>query len=190
VQQGLAIGLASNVVQSQMTVLMDALLDYTSCKAPEAGTGSSKVLQRSTTGNVTTVSVDVYYDASCAQPYIEAAAQLSSTAATNTISTAPPFGCSGAVAQPFPALGLSLASVAPLTITLTPIAGADGWAVTGASNGTSFALTLESSSEITGSVTTAAGASLAQLTLDQSGSGTITYAGGSTAPVTSWTLGG
>jgi hypothetical protein len=86
VQQGLAIGLASNVVQSQMTVLMDALLDYTSCKAPEAGTGSSKVLQRSTTGNVTTLSVDVYYDASCAQPYIEAAAQLSSTAATSTIS--------------------------------------------------------------------------------------------------------
>jgi hypothetical protein len=73
-------------VQSQVTVLMDALLDYTSCKALEAGTGSSKVLQRSTTGNVTTVSVDVYYDASCAQPYIEAAAQLSSTAATSTIS--------------------------------------------------------------------------------------------------------
>jgi hypothetical protein len=86
VQQGLAIGLASNVVQSQVTVLMDALLDDTSCKALEAGTGSSKVLQRSTTGNITTVSVDVYYDASCAQPYIEAAAQLSSSAATSTIS--------------------------------------------------------------------------------------------------------
>ena len=87
VQQGLAIGLASNVVQSQVTVLMDALLDYTSCKALEAGTGSSKVLQRSTTGNVTTTSVDVYYDPSCAQPYIEAAAQLTSTPATSTIST-------------------------------------------------------------------------------------------------------
>jgi hypothetical protein len=65
-----------------------------------------------------------------------------------------------------------------------------GWTVTDASNGTAFALTLESSSQITGSVTTAAGASLAHLTLDQSGSGTITYAGGSSAPVTSWTLGG
>jgi hypothetical protein len=66
VQQGLATGLASNVVQSQVTVLMDALLDYTPCQALEAGPGSSKVLQRSTTGNVTTASVDVYYDASCA----------------------------------------------------------------------------------------------------------------------------
>jgi hypothetical protein len=318
VQQGLAIGLASNVVQSQVTVLMDALLDSTSCKALEAGTGSSKVLQRSTTGNVTTTSVDVYYDPSCAQPYIEAAAQLTSTPATSTISitetatyrgpggatlgtlqlsesaviaeasgensdqtvdgtgtftphdggpvvslglecgipagsqTPPPFGCSGAVAQAFPALGLSLAAVAPLTVTVTPIAGGSdddysvtfagaqstsesgvagtlsvttptsttfgiggkgtamssqttsghaalfalfsppptGWTVTDASNGTAFALTLESSSQITGSVTTAAGASLAHLTLDQSGSGTITYAGGSSAPVTSWTLGG
>ena len=156
------------------------------------------------------------------------------------------------MAQAFPALGLSLAAVAPLTVTVTPIAGGSdddysvtfagaqstsesgvagtlsvttptsttfgiggkgaamssqttsghaalfalfsppptGWAVTDASNGTAFALTLESSSQITGSVTTAAGASLAHLTLDQSGSGTITYAGGSSAPVTSWTLGG
>jgi hypothetical protein len=42
-----------------------------------------------------------------------------------------------------------------------------------------------SATQLTGTVTTAAGASLAQLTLDQSGSGTITYAGGSTAQVTS-----
>jgi hypothetical protein len=47
-----------------------------------------------------------------------------------------------------------------------------------------------SSSEVTGTVKTAAGASLANLTLDQSGSGTISYAGGSTAPITNWTLGG
>jgi hypothetical protein len=187
VQQGLGIGLASNVVQSQVTVLSAALLGSTSCSALDAGTGSSKVLQKSTTGGVITVSVDVYYDASCAQPYIEAVATL--TPGTGTISitetatylgpgdaplgalglsesvtfaeasgeissetvdgtgtftahdgapvvslgleceipsssqTPPPFGCSGAVAQPFPALGLSLASVAPLTITLTPISG-------------------------------------------------------------------
>jgi hypothetical protein len=189
VQQGLAIGLASNVVQSQVTVLTDALLGSTSCSALDAGTGSSKVLQKSTTGGVITVTVDVYYDGSCAQPYIEAAAQLTATEATSTISitetatylgpggatlgalqlsesvilvessnaiststvdgtgtftphdgapavslglecaipagseTPPPFVCSGAVAQPLPAIDLSLASVAPLTITLTPITG-------------------------------------------------------------------
>ena len=59
-----------------MTVLDGALLDSTSCTALAAGTGSSKVLQKSTTGNVTTASVDLYYDGSCAQPYIEAAATL------------------------------------------------------------------------------------------------------------------
>ena len=52
-----------------------------------------------------------------------------------------------------------------------------------------LSLTLVSTTQLTGTVTTAAGASLAHLALDQSGSGTITYAGGSGAPVTSWTLG-
>jgi hypothetical protein len=318
VQQGLGIGLASNVVQSQVTVLTAALLGSTSCSALDAGTGSSKVLQKSTTGGVITVSVDVYYDGSCTQPYIEAAAQLTAAQATSAISItetatylapggatlgvlhlsesvilagvstaietttvdgtgtfnaqdgAPavslglecvipassgqvaPFVCSGAVAQPFPAIGLSLASVAPLTITLTPIAGGGednysvafagtqstsekgalgalsittptpttfgiggqgtampdnatsghaalfalfsptptGWTVTDSTDGTVCSLTLGSSSQVTGTVKTAAGASLANLTLDQSGSGTISYAGGSTAPITSWTLGG
>ena len=86
VQQGLGIGLASNVVQSQVTVLSAALLGSTSCSALDAGTGSSKVLQKSITGSVTTVSVDVYYDGSCAQPYIAAAAQLTAAEATSTIS--------------------------------------------------------------------------------------------------------
>jgi hypothetical protein len=164
----------------------------------------------------------------------------------------PPFVCSGAVTQPFPAIGLSLASVAPLTITLTPIAGGGsddysvafagtqstsekgalgaltitspsstafaiggsgiampsnatsgkaalfalfsptptGWTVTDATDGSVFSLTVASSTQLTGTVTTKTGTSLAHLTLDQSGSGTITYAGGSTTPVTNWTLGG
>jgi hypothetical protein len=274
------------------------------------------VLQTSTTGNVTTASIDVYNDGSCTQPYIEVAATLTASTGTYAItetdtylgpdgatlgalvlsetvvfagananissitvdgtgtftahdgapavslglectipassSTPPPFVCSGAVAQPFPALGLSLASVAPLTITLTPISGASGddysvafagtqstsekgalgtltvtsptsttfaiggsgtampsnatsghaalfalfspaptgWTVTDATDGTVFSLTLVSTTQLTGTVTTKAGASLARLTLDQSGSGTITYAGGSTAPITNWTLGG
>jgi hypothetical protein len=319
VQQGLGIGLASNVVQSQVIVLLDDLLDSTSCKALAAGTGSSKLLQRSTTGNVTTASVDIYYDGSCAQPYIEAAATLTTTTATETISisesatylgpagatlgvlalnesvvfaeasggtssitvdgtgtftaqdgappvslglacqipagsssTPPPFVCSGAVAQPFPALGLSLATVAPLTISLTAISGGSdddasvafsgtqsssesgaagalsitaptpttfaiagsgtampsnttsghaalfalfspaptGWTVTDAKDGTVFTLNLVSTTQLTGSVTSAAGATLAQLSLDASGSGTITYSGGGSAPVTNWTLGG
>jgi hypothetical protein len=318
-QQGLAIGLASNVVQSQVTVLTDALLGSQSCAALEAGTGSSKVLQKSTTGTVTTASIDVYYDAGCAHPYIEAAAQLSASDATSSISITetatyvgpsgaplgtlqlsesvvfagtaddisgvtvdgtgtftahdgtpvvslglecaipsgsqtaePPFVCSGAVAQAFPAIGLSLASVAPLTITLTPIAGGGdddysvafagnqstsergapgtlsittptattfaiggsgtampsnttsghaalfalfspaptGWTVTDATGGSVFSLTVVSSTQLTGTVTTKAGTPLAQLTLDQSGSGTITYTGGTTAPITNWTLGG
>lgn len=315
-QQELAIGLASNVVQSQVTVLSDALLGSTSCRALDAGTGSSKVLQKSTTGNVTAASIDVYYDGSCAQPYIEAAAKLTPgtgnyaitetatylgpggatlgaldlsesvliTGANGNISSVtvdgtgtftaqdgtpavslglecaipassdqiPPFVCSGAVTQPFPAIGLSLASVAPLTITLTPIAGGGsddynvafagtqstsekgalgaltitspsstafaiggsgiampsnatsgkaalfalfsptptGWTVTDATDGSVFSLTVASSTQLTGTVTTKTGTSLAHLTLDQSGSGTITYAGGSTTPVTNWTLGG
>ena len=85
-QQGLGIGLASNVVQSQVNVLYDALLGSTTCRELTAGTGSSKVLQKSTTGHVSTVTIDVYYDGSCAQPYIEAAATLTATSATSTIS--------------------------------------------------------------------------------------------------------
>jgi hypothetical protein len=65
-----------------------------------------------------------------------------------------------------------------------------GWTVTDATDGTIFSLTLASTTQLTGTVKTAAGASLANLTLDQSGSGTISYAGGSTAPITSWALGG
>ena len=318
VQQGLGIGLASNVVQSQVIVLLDALLDSTSCKPLAAGTGSSKLLQRSTTGSVTTADVDLYYDGSCAQPYIEAAATMTTSTATETISisesatylgpagatlgvlalkesvvfagtsgatssttvdgtgtftaqdgappvslglacqipagssTPPPFVCSGAVAQAFPALGLSLASVAPLTISLTPIAGGGdddasvafsgtqstsesgaagalsittptpttfaiagtgtampdnttsghaalfalfspaptGWSVTDATDGTVFTVNLVSTTQLTGTVTSAAGATLARLSLDASGSGTITYSGGASAPVSNWTLGG
>jgi len=317
-QQGLAVGLASNVVQSQVIVLLDALLDSTSCKALAAGTGSSKLLQKSTTGSVATAEVDLYYDGSCAQPYIEAAATLTTASATGTISisesatylgpagatlgvlalsesvvfaeasggtssdtvdgtgtftpqdgappvslgleceipagssTPPPFVCSGAVAQPFPALGLSLATVAPLTISLTPISGGGddddsvvfsgtqstsesgatgalsittptpttfviagsgtpmpsnttsghaalfalfsptptGWTVTDATDGTAFTLNLVSTTQLTGTVTSAAGATLARLSLDASGSGTIGYTGGGSAPVTNWTLGG
>ena len=317
VQQGLGIGLASNVVQSQVNVLYDALLGSTTCRELTAGTGSSKVLQKSTTGHVSTVTIDVYYDGSCAQPYIEAAATLTATSATSTISisesatyvgpagstlgvlalsesvvfggtadaisgvtvdgtgtftpeggappvslglecempsssTPAPFGCSGAVAQPFPALGISLATVAPLTISLTPVTGGGddeysvafsgtqstsesgaagalsittptpttfaiagsgtampvnttsghaalfalfspaptGWTVTDATDGSAFALNLVSTTQLTGTVSSAAGATLARLSLDASGSGTISYTGGASAPVTNWTLGG
>ena len=65
-----------------------------------------------------------------------------------------------------------------------------GWTVTDSTDGTVCSLTLGSTTQLTGTVATAAGASLAQLTLDQSGSGTITYAGGSSSPITNWTLGG
>ncbi|MGP8161911.1 MAG: hypothetical protein ACLQGJ_11960 [Candidatus Dormibacteria bacterium] len=319
VQQGLSIGLASTVIQSQVTVLEDALLGSTGCKPLTAGSGSSKVLQTSTSGSVTTADVDVYYDASCSQPYIVAAATLTGATGSITVketatyygpsdatlgvlslaesmvvagtseeissvtvdgtgtftpqggepvvslgleceipagsSQPPPFGCSGAIEQPFPQLGLSLASLTPLTITLTPLAGSTGssygvafagtqstletgpagslsittptattfaiggtgtvtgsdsisgnaalfalftpaptsWSVVNANDKTSFTLSIVSGSTqgaLTGSVTTAAGKSLAQLTLDQSGTGTISYTGGSSAAVTSWTLGG
>ena len=317
VQQGLGIGMASNVVQSQVNVLYGALLGSTSCRALTAGTGSSKVLQKSTSGHVSTVSVDVYYDGSCAQPYIEAAATLTAGTATSTISitesatylgpaentlgvlslsesvvfagtadaisgvtvdgtgtftpkdgappvslglecampgssTPAPFGCSGAVAQPFPALGISLATVAPLTISLTAVPGGGeddysvafsgtqstsesgaagalsittptpttfaisgtgtvmpanttsghaalfalfspaptGWTVTDAVDGTAFTLNQVSTAQLAGTVTTAAGDTLARISLDASGSGTISYSGGGSAPVTNWTLGG
>jgi hypothetical protein len=62
--------------------------------------------------------------------------------------------------------------------------------VTDAKDGTAFTLNLVSTTQLTGTVTTAAGATLATVSLDASGSGTITYSAGGSAPVTNWTLGG
>jgi len=47
-----------------------------------------------------------------------------------------------------------------------------------------------STAQLAGTVTTAAGDTLARISLDASGSGTISYSGGGSAPVTNWTLGG
>jgi hypothetical protein len=78
-QQGLAIGLASNVLQSQLTVLDDAEDGVTVCSKSTSGVGSSKVLHETNAGQVATVDVDVYYDTKCAHPYVEADAKVTSS---------------------------------------------------------------------------------------------------------------
>jgi hypothetical protein len=169
------------------------------------------------------------------------------------INPTPPFVCSGGIAQSFPALGLSLASVTPLTLKVTSLPSASdkysvaftsthsevetgapgslsvvtptpttfgiagkakdvasdttsgraslfalfpppptGWQVTNPADKATFSINLQAgtSQTLVGSVKSGAGSELAHLTVDQSGTGTISYAGGKTAPVTSWTLGG
>lgn len=309
-QQGLAIGLASNVLQSQVTVLIDTEEGGTACSSLTSGVGSSKLLHKATVGVITTVSVDVYYDTGCSHPYIEAAAKvnegttnyditetatyigpsgtvlgalvLSESADTagsvvdlhgigtfspkngappvklgltclvpNATGTPPPFPCSGGIAQSFPKLGVAVASVTPLTLTLradgasqfavhfagtrstlemakqgtlsittpTPsklaiagggsVIGSDtttgqagefalfpptptGWTVTDPTHKTIFSIRVLSnaSRELSGSVATTAGVSLARFTIDRSGTGTLTYAGGLKVPVTGWLLAG
>jgi hypothetical protein len=309
VQEGLSIGLASNVIQSQFAVLVDSLYGTKTCRPLTGGTGSSELLGQTNIAGGTTDHVDVYYAQGCAHPYVEAVATLASAQDTTTISETdtylspagallgvlrlretanlggsqltvhglgtftphdgapavslglacglpsgsalpPPFVCRGAVAQSFPGLGLSLASVTPLTLTLhtagangytvafvgagasleTGAVGAlsivaptattfaigagrvvgsatasghagsfalfpptpTGWEVTDAADKATFSLRVLSNAEraLTGTVTDVAGKSLAQVALDQSGTGKVTYEGGTTAAITSWTLGG
>jgi hypothetical protein len=78
-QQGLAIALASNVLQSQVTVLFDATGGGSGCVPLSTGTGSSKILRRVVSGAVTGALISIYYDTACRHPYIEANAHVVSS---------------------------------------------------------------------------------------------------------------
>jgi hypothetical protein len=96
-QQGLAIALASNVLQSQVTVLVDSTDPRSGCIAMNAGVGSSKVLRRVESGDVTASHITIYYDGACSHPYIEASAHMVSTTSSYVITeSAVYFGVSGA----------------------------------------------------------------------------------------------
>jgi hypothetical protein len=290
-QQGLAIALASNVLQSQVTVLADSTNGGSGCTPMSAGTGSSKVLRRAVSGNVTGSAITIYYGPACTHPYIEAKARMVSTDTTDAITedavtsashlsvhgtgtftphdgapmvhlglscaipegsnVPPPFVCEGGIAQIFPKLGISLGSVTPITLTLkaagsdqyvvhfasshstmergatgalsigttansllrvspggttftsdatTGIAGRfalfpptpTGWTITDRATKVIFAISVlnNSSRQLHGSVTTTSGKKLAQLSVDRSGTGSITYDGGATDPITNWLLSG
>jgi hypothetical protein len=96
-QQGLAIALASNVLQSQVTVLIDSTEAGSGCLPMSAGTGSSKVLRKVTSGDVTDSKITIYYDGACKHPYIEANAHMVSTNSAYAITeSAVYFGTKGA----------------------------------------------------------------------------------------------
>jgi hypothetical protein len=96
-QQGLAIALASNVLQSQVTVLTDATEGGSGCIPMTAGIGSSKTLRRVASGDVTTSMITIYYDGTCTHPYIEANARMVSTGETDAITESAAYlGTSGA----------------------------------------------------------------------------------------------
>jgi hypothetical protein len=310
-QQGLAIALASNVLQSQLTVLIDATDGGTGCIPMTAGIGSSKILRRVTSGDVTGSLITIYYNGACTHPYIEANAHMVSTGSTYAITESatyigttgttlgllrvtedaaisgskisvhgtgtfaphdgapvvhlglscaipggssnvpPPFVCEGGIAQMFPNLGVSLGSVTPITLTLkaapadqyivnfassrstmesdtsgalsigtmsnsllrvtgggttftsdttTGTAGRfalfpptpTGWTITDPATTTVFSITVlnNASRQLKGSVTTTAGKRLATITVDRSGTGSISYAHGATDSITNWLLSG
>jgi hypothetical protein len=96
-QQGLAIALASNVLQSQVTVLEDSTEGGSGCVPMSAGTGSSKVLRRVVSGDVTGSTITIYYDAACTHPYIEANVHMISSSSTDAITEVATYvGTSGA----------------------------------------------------------------------------------------------
>jgi hypothetical protein len=304
-QEGLAIALASNVLQSQLNILDAAEVGSKSCrKLPDVGSiqlTSLTVVSK----NVSDADVTVFFDRTCSVPYIEAQAKITSTnkgylvagsaaylglkgqslgtltltesATQGAASTVliglgqfTPLGgaptvdlglectlpnsltgghCEGGIAQPFPTLNLSLASVTPLTLTFTKTGsvekvtfsgsgsnrqtGAMGslsideasktalgisgsgtaygpaatsgtaanfilfpptpthWLINDKAHGAKFSLKVDSNAtrNSTGTITdTATAATLATIQVDQSGTGTIAYAGESTVPVTGWLL--
>jgi len=319
VQQALAIGLASSVLQSQLAIVegvLDGRATGACSELTPSGAGSSELISKTTAGQQTTADLTIYYDASCADPYIRASAVVTTSATASTLisitdqsdyvgpsgvalgtltlnesiagssnaggslqlfgtglftpangaptvslgltcdvpesnGTPPPFPCSGAIAQSFPDQGMSLGSVTTLMLTLTaagndqytvalassaatldtgstgalsvsvptpttpvisgagPVTGSDvisggagsfslfpptptGWSATDQAEGMSLSLQLNDNTtgDLAGHVTTTGGVQLAELTLDRSGTGSLTYSGGAHTAVTNWTLAG
>jgi len=120
-QEGLAIALASTVLQSQLAILLQTELGTTSCNILKGNTGSVKLLSRETVNSTTYKAVlRVYFDNACKKPYIDARLTLvnNSGSAINIAETAAYTQKSGV------ALG---------TMTLNESAFASNGAVTGVS---------------------------------------------------------
>jgi hypothetical protein len=178
---GLAIALASNVLQSQIEVLVVGGATATTCSALNGGGSVQQISRKKVSKTEVDADVTVFYDAACATPYIQAKAVFTKGGASTTdiaetatylglkgqtlgamalnesatfaksyvaviglgqftpsngapvvdlglectlSSTVAKAHCQGGIAQPFPKLNLSLASVTPLTLKLTSVGGA------------------------------------------------------------------
>lgn len=223
-QEGLAIALASTVLQSQLNILVTSIADSTGCDVLPGNSGSDKLISyKLINKDEVKTTVGVYFDEKCKKPYIVAQAKITADTKTlsyNIIETAnytgptgftlgsltvkesaflnkketsvtgvtglgrfvpangavhvdlglecafsdltkkppPPFPCSGGIAQNFPKLSEALASVTPLTLTLTPsgknfsvsFAGSKSDMVTGALHALSITAPTDSSLGIGG----------------------------------------
>lgn len=188
-QEGLAIALASTVLQSQLEILINALVSKVgTCNVLVGKAGSIKVQSfKQIAKKEYKAKVTVYFDTNCKSLYINANADITGKGSViNVVETAdyssptgfelgtmainenatldgtsvkgvsglgqfrasgskatvdlglackfsdlsadkvPPFPCQGGIAQDFPKLGLSMASVTPLTLTLKGKQGSKG----------------------------------------------------------------
>jgi len=80
-QEGLAIALASTVLQSQLEILLNAFATNTNCSVLAGNAGSVKLISsdRVSSTEVKAV-VEVYFDTACTKPYITANATIDSVA--------------------------------------------------------------------------------------------------------------
>ena len=304
-QQGLLVGMASNVLQNQLYLDLGDGDTLASCDALDGGGSSELTSATSPSASEVDETRVLFYATNCTQPYISSTANVLTTATGTTVtatavytspagttlgtlsthastidgtsdvklaglgtwtptgggpavslgltcdapetssSTVPPFPCEGGVVQDFPALGRALGSLTPLTMTAgssggisfagsgstlevgspgslslgldpsgalaisgTPLAslsdslsGSAGafslfpptptaWSSSDPLDAQSFtiAVTDDTTRDLTGSVSAGAAGGGATFSLDQSGSGTITYTGASPVAVTSWIL--
>jgi hypothetical protein len=85
-QEGLAIALASNVLQSQLQLVSDASTDQspTAC-TPLTGGGAKRVTARGGTQQARTLTDVTYYDLACTRPYLTAQATANEAGDTDTV---------------------------------------------------------------------------------------------------------
>ncbi len=80
-QQGLAVALASTVLQSQFDVLDYTLTKNKLCHAKPDGSSVKLLRRKAVSSTVIESTVDVYYDSACTIPYVHALSTLTSTSA-------------------------------------------------------------------------------------------------------------
>jgi hypothetical protein len=98
-QEGLAIALASTVLQSQLNILATALTDSTGCDVLTGNSGSEKLISyKLINKDEVKAAVGVYFDEKCKKPYIIAQAKVTADTKTltyNVIETAKYTGPTG-----------------------------------------------------------------------------------------------
>jgi hypothetical protein len=89
-QEGLAIALASTVLQSQLQIVLSIEFKAKGCQVLTGGTGSSKILTyKKVSGKKVKALVGVYFDEQCKKPYVMANTTLTgSESAINATETA------------------------------------------------------------------------------------------------------